>query len=1113
MLQFSRSLAELLGFSTEELACTTFQELLPGNRNALPVAALDLLHQTSEEIKVCTFVRKDGNPIDFTVHFMLVESTGEGLIFCNLLPVEQLLDKEGEAKQSSAEAQLSLLLQYTEECFLVLDTALKIVEFNDQFKSGYARILGGEVEVGQYILNYTSTQNIEFRKAMYARVLKGERVVSEVEIPMGADKGSAYFSSSCKPIRDSQGNITGIFISIVDITEQKLAEKSVSVSEQRYKALVEYGMDVVVILTAEAKPLYVSPAVEKILGYNPEEAAQLDLFSLTHPDDVKEVTKVWEQVLQNPGLPIEGPTTRILHKNGSWRWLQDTITNMLHVPHINGIVDNFKDVTEKVHAERRLLQKQKELEQAEASYREIFEKANEGILIYDINTALLTEVNRKACELLGCSHSELMASSRKQYESSHPGYEISAAFDKFRKAVEGEAQSFEWPVKRKDGVETWLELSLTKANIAGEERVLAFFKVIDERKKAEQEREFQRIDKEALINSTSDLMWSVKNDRKLLAANEQFIKTMHTALGYDIEPGHELLLKGQFPEDVISFWERLYDRSFNGEMFTEEVFTPAHDTIPEMWTEISVNPVYQNEQVVFIACYARDISERKRQQEQIKLVNEKLEISQQIAKLGVWEFDLQSQELYSSAETLRIFGLEEKGAKNNLQTLMNLIHPEDKQYFNTEFQYALEGEKILNIEHRIVTSTGLVKTVNQRGSLRYDSGNIPVTFSGVTQDITDRKYLAEQLLASQRQLQLIYDTVNEVIFLIDVEADGQFRFQSVNRTFLTATGLEEKQVIGKSLAEIIPPDNYPFVLSQYQKAVLTCKPVSWEEISLYPSGEKTGLVSVSPIINSDGKCLQLIGSVHDITELNKSAERLVKLNEKLQQQAKALAESNLELEKFAYVASHDLQEPLRMVSSFLKLLEKKYEGDLDETAHKYIHYAVDGAERMKNLIIDLLAYSRVSTNDDVLASTDMNALVAEVLHIQNNTILKLGATIRVGPLPILQNTRRTQMFQLFQNLISNALKYHGEAPPQIDIYAWEQSDRWEFSVKDNGVGFEQEFAESIFIMFTRLHRRSGFTGSGIGLSVCKKIVEIHQGNIWVESVPGKGSTFYFTIAK
>ena len=1103
VIQFSSAFADWLGYSRTELEVKTFQQICACDDKYVFRTPLDFSDLQHEEVITCTIYHKGGRGTEVKIHVLFLENVGAtSLIFCNV--------EEGAA---SIEEQLKPFLENKEESFLVVNKDLNIVRFNKEFQELYKKYLGKNVVKGKNIMDYAYSADREHLTSIYAKALSGEHVVTEIVIPHKDDISTAYFSLTYKPLLDVEGIIEGVFVSVVDITEKKSSEQLLNFSEQRYKALVEHGMDVVVILTAEGKPVYVSPAVEKILGYTPEEGAHLDLFSLTHPDDMEKVTKVWEQVIKNPGIPMEGPTTRILHKNGTWRWLKDTITNMLHDPHINGIVDNFKDVTDKVLAEQQLLQKQKELEQAEANYREIFEKANEGILIYDIETSLLTEVNHKACELLGSTEKDLMSSTRKQYESDLPGYGLSAAMRKFKKAVNGKTQLFEWPLKRKDGVDTWLELSLTRANIAGTDRILAFFRVIDARKKAEDEKEFQRIDKEALINSTKDLMWSLNEDRKLVAANEAFISMMQEALGYKIKPGHDLLLLEKFPEGVINLWAGLYDRAFMGERVTEEVFTPAYDNIPQIWTEISINPVFQNGKVIFLACYARDISETKRQQQQIRLVNEKLEISQQIAKLGVWELDLNTGELYSSEETYRIYGLQKTDGADSFLTLKDLIHPQDKASFDIEYQYALAGEKLFNVEHRIITSTGLVKTVIQRGSLRYDSANNPATFSGTIQDITDRKYMENQLLASQRQLNLIYNTVSEIIFVIDVEEGERFRFQSVNQAFLTTTGLQSEQVINKLLDEVIPPVTYPFVLAKYKQALRTGQSVTWEETTPYPTGEKTGVVRVSPILNEEGKCLQLIGSVHDITDLRKSGEKLVILNEKLQAQAKALADSNLELERFAYVASHDLQEPLRMVSSFLKLLEKKYQGQLDQTADQYIHYAVDGSERMKKLIMDLLAYSRVSTNEDVLTSTDMNTVVADVLHIQHSKIVALGATVTVGSLPVLENTRRTQMFQLLQNLIVNALKYHGEHPPIITIDAREEIDKWKFSVQDNGVGFEQEFADSVFVMFKRLHRRSEFAGTGIGLSVCKKIVEIHHGNIWVESVPNKGSTFYFTIGK
>lgn len=1112
MLQVSSAMADLMGFTPTELAGKTFQQLSSNERNSVHQPFIEFSDLQEEQVTACTLFHKDGHALEVTIHFLVVETPGgSALIFGHMEPVANLQNGEGQVQEASAAAQLELLLNYTEECFLLVNRDLEIVRFNSQFQQGYKRLLGKEPVKGENILDYDYTPGTGQLKAIYAKALNGEHVVSEIEIPLRHEEGPTYFSLSYKPVWGVEGVIDGVFVSIVDITPQKLAEQLLSISEQRFKALVEHGMDVVVILTPEGKPMYVSPAVEKMLGYSQEEGARLDLFSLTHPDDIEKVTLVWEQVLQNPGVPIEGPTTRILHKNGSWRWLKDTITNMLHVPHINGIVDNFKDVTDKINAEQQLFKKQQELEQTEANYREIFEKANDGILIYDMNTGLLTEVNRKACELLGCTEKDLMTSTRTQYVSDYPGYGVSAAMEKFKMAVKGGTQFFEWPVKRKDGVDTWLELSLTRASIAGTDRILTFFRVIDARKKAEQQTAFERRDKEILMNSTGEFIWSVDKEFKLLAANEPFLESVRSTIGYTLKPGQTVLVPKFYTGNLLKLWTRLYKRGFEGQRFSEEVYIPATWSIPERWVEVSFNPVFLEEEVHYVTCFGRDITENKQYQQQLQFTNEKLNIAQQIAKLGVWELDVLTNDIDCSKETYLIFGVEEIDFSNTLEGFINMIHPEDRRLFHTEFDYALEGEKLLNVEFRIITPTGLVRTVVLRGSVVYDAANNPARFHGTVQDMTERKYLKDQLVASQRQLDLIYNSVNDIIFLIAVEPNEQFRFESVNQALLNSLKLDKTAVINKYIQDVIPAWQLPTVLKYYRQALQTGKTVTWEASSA--GTDKAGIITITPVANDEGKFTQIIGSVHDITEIKRSGEKLASLNEKLKRQAKAMAESNLELERFAYVASHDLQEPLRMVSSFLKLLEKKYQGQLDETADKYIHYAVDGSERMKMLIMDLLAYSKVSTSDDVLTSTDMNAVVAEVLHILANKIEDQAAAVNVGPLPILENTRRTQMFQLLQNLIGNALKYHGREPPVIAIQAREEADKWVFSVKDNGIGFEQKFAESAFIMFQRLHHKSDFAGTGIGLSVCKKIVEMHHGNIWVESVPNEGSTFYFTIGK
>ena len=223
-----------------------------------------------------------------------------------------------------------------------------------------------------------------------------------------------------------------------------------------------------------------------------------------------------------------------------------------------------------------------------------------------------------------------------------------------------------------------------------------------------------------------------------------------------------------------------------------------------------------------------------------------------------------------------------------------------------------------------------------------------------------------------------------------------------------------------------------------------------------------------------------------------------------------LARSNRDLEQFAYVASHDLQEPLRMVAMYTQLLAERYQGQLDASADKYIHYAVDGALRMQELVQDLLAFSRVGRTGTDLQAIETREVVETALINLQGAVRESGAEISRGDLPVIV-ADRTQMVQLFQNLIGNAVKFHGTDPPQIQITAEREGSNWRFSVRDNGIGIAAKHVDQVFGIFTRLHTRAEYPGNGIGLAICKKIVEQHGGTIWVESQPKKGSDFRFTI--
>ena len=226
--------------------------------------------------------------------------------------------------------------------------------------------------------------------------------------------------------------------------------------------------------------------------------------------------------------------------------------------------------------------------------------------------------------------------------------------------------------------------------------------------------------------------------------------------------------------------------------------------------------------------------------------------------------------------------------------------------------------------------------------------------------------------------------------------------------------------------------------------------------------------------------------------------------------ADELARSNAELEQFAYVASHDLQEPLRMVASFTQLLGKRYRGKLDRDADEFIGFAVDGANRMQRLINDLLAYSRVGTRGKPFKPVDSKVILGEATDNLTKAIEESGAVITQDALPLVMGDE-VQLLQVFQNLIANAIKFHGPEPPQIQVKTERRNHEWVFAIQDNGIGIAPEHQKRIFAIFQRLHHRSEYPGTGIGLAICKKIVERHGGRIWVESQLAKGSTFYFSL--
>ena len=384
----------------------------------------------------------------------------------------------------------------------------------------------------------------------------------------------------------------------------------------------------------------------------------------------------------------------------------------------------------------------------------------------------------------------------------------------------------------------------------------------------------------------------------------------------------------------------------------------------------------------------------------------------------------------------------------------------------------------------------------------------PITFEGTPallsgfHDITEHK---EAELALERERQLQHTLINQLPDLIYVK-DNQNRFVTANQALARSVGADApEEMVGRTDFDFFPKDLAAQYFADELSIFRTGQPlVNREEIIEDANGERRWLLTTKvPLSDPGGQITGLVGIGHDITER-------LRAEEEIKQQADSLARSNTDLEQFAYVASHDLQEPLRMVSSYLQLIERRYKDKLDEDAHEFIGYAVDGANRMKKLINDLLTYSRVGTRAQPFVPTDCEAVLKQVLADMQTSIEEADALVTHDPLPTVNGDER-QLAQLFQNLIGNAVKFRSEETPTIHISAAQEDDHWLFSVIDNGIGIDPQYTERIFIIFQRLHGVGTYPGTGIGLAISKRIVERHGGKIWPEQHPPHGTTFYFTI--
>jgi PAS domain S-box-containing protein len=823
----------MFGYTEHEIVGKNSSLLIPDGLFDVQMISADAPGRQYHSIRK----RKDGSLFDASITVTHVPGAETG-IPGYLMMIKDISDTRHTVTDFAiTDSHLKAIFDHAEEGFVLLDNNCIIKAFNSKASESIVLSFSKtEVKAGNSIFEYIEESRINFFTEMITSVLKGKslRYDRSYEQPDGTTN---WFNFSLNPVREGDV-ITGICITGNNITKRKLAEQLAEQNEKRFRGLVENSGDAVSILSPGGIPNYVSPSILKILGYSEQEAMGMGLFSIVHPDDLPAVKKVWEKILLTPGIPFTGNICRIRHSCGSWRWIDGTITNMLHDPAINGIVDNFRDITEAIEADQ-------QLRKAYGEKKNILESFTDGFLTLDKN----------------------------------------------------------WIVT----------------------------------------------------------YWNKEAERMMMMPRENILGKMI----WDIYPS-SIPLKF-YTENYRAMTEQV-------PVNFEEFFAPL-----DLWIDVTAYPSDEG-----LVIYFKDITEKKYTQENIRLTKERYEMVAKATNDAIYEWDVVSSSCYWGEGYETLFGHTRSSDKMAATSWVDNLHPDEKEALLARTYKAFENKE-----------------------------------TSMTRELQFRC------------------------------ADGGYK-------------------------------------TVFDKLVI-----------LYDANEQP---------------LKIVGAMQDITERKKNETAIAELNKQLNKRATELVQSNDELERFAYVASHDLQEPLRMVGSFVQLLQKKYGHQLDETANQYIDFAVDGADRMKKLILDLLEYSRVGTNKDVMTNVDLSEIVLTIMKDFSSKANGVEPIFRLALLPEIR-ANKMQVSQLLQNLVSNALKYNTSPIPEVEIGYKEKADSWQFFVKDNGIGIEQKFLHKVFIIFQRLHNKNQFSGTGIGLAICKKIVERHGGAIWIESEQGKGSTFYFTIKK
>jgi PAS domain S-box-containing protein len=844
----------------------------------------------------------------------------------------------------------------------------------------------------------------------------------------------------------------------------------------------------------------------KLTGYTDEDVPNLNALDIISPEHRKLALDKMLEAFNNGVATAE---IDILTKTGE-KIPHHITAKRVSIGEKTYLVGMGIDITDRKKAEEALVA-------SEVQLRASLENAPDGVYMNDLEGNFLYG-NRRCEEISGYKREELIGKNFLEVNLL-PNDSLTRAAELFQYIINGESTgSAELELIRKDSRRVPIEIRANSVRHKGQTVILSFVRDITERRQAEQALR----ESEAQYRLLSEHM-----------ADGLLLLDMNLKITY-ISPSVEKI-RGFTPLEAMEMplEQHITPESLKlaSEMFLEElpkvVADPAYNPIPMLeleyyckdgttvWTENKFSIIRDSSgKPLSILGEVRDITDRKRAEETLQKTENIYRLLAENIHDVVWMMDMDLNVTWLSPSSVKVRGfsvdetialpLDKQLTPESLGKAVNLwgkwVHIEQKGR-------TPEPNGTISMDLEFYCKDGHTVLLDCTLQFIRDKNGKATGILAAGRDITERRAAERAREESEKNYRLLAENTTDVVTIMNMDLNITWLSSSCEK--LTGYSSEEQKYL--PIEKQMTQESFEKALKQFiaeleREKSGTAEPDRYQDMELeiyHKDGHTLWTENRIRFIRDDqGKAVGILMQGRDITARKQAEEALKKTMQDLRR-------SNEDLEQFAYVASHDLQEPLRMVSSYVQLLEKRYKDNLDGDAHDFINYAVSGSRRMQNLINDLLSYSRVGMRGKPFQQMESSDALAAAVSNLEVAMREVGAVVEHGELPRVVGDEG-QLVQVFQNLVGNAVKFHGEAPPLVRVDAVRNDGNWVFSVNDNGIGIDPQFFERIFLVFQRLHGNE-YPGTGIGLSVTQKIVQRHGGQMWLESEPGKGAKFYFTI--